>query len=47
MKESKTIKYKWVKENPKEFIYYWCKEKGWSLKPHLEEHWVIREATND
>ena len=36
-------KYEWVKEKPKEFIYYWCKEKGWSLKPHLEEHWVIRE----
>ena len=36
-------RYKWVKEKP-EFIYYWCKEKGWSLKPEFDkEHWVIRE----
>lgn len=35
-------KYKWVKEKP-EFVYYWTKEKGWSLKNDIEEHWVIRE----
>lgn len=46
MKAPKTNKLKWVKEKP-EFVYLWTKEKGWSLKPHLEEHWVIREVTND
>lgn len=46
MKVPKTNKLKWVKEKP-EFVYRWTKEKGWSLKTDIKEHWVIREAIDD